>query len=218
LGSRCRRSRSVLVLEPEDVLAAAAGDFSADVLLADAQELAALRTRRLNVFSHGKALGWRNDRKGFRQREADAFSLPARGIRPQYPRPGRIRKTSASPSPNPSFSPDPIPTQLACGDGREEKKAPHPKNLPCPPAASRNPSDPPLTRTTNRVPLQLLRLDLSIKRQGDQGGLHLERSCTTNGCGDCACHCLGVTTEEVVRAVTTLGLHTLDQLRQHTGA
>ena len=50
----------------------------------------------------------------------------------------------------------------------------------------------------------------------------MESPCASNSCNNCterfACHCLGVTTDEVVQAVTTLGLRTLDELRQQTGA
>ncbi|MBI1916997.1 MAG: (2Fe-2S)-binding protein [Planctomycetes bacterium] len=50
----------------------------------------------------------------------------------------------------------------------------------------------------------------------------MESPCTSNGCGDCteryACHCLGITADQVIQAVTTLGLRTLDELRQQTGA
>src|SRR5262249_61232295 len=59
---------------------------------------------------------------------------------------------------------------------------------------------------------------------GLRGGT-LESPCLSNDCGDCndcgnryLCHCLRITEEEVVRAVTVLQLRTLDDLRQHTGA
>ena len=53
-------------------------------------------------------------------------------------------------------------------------------------------------------------------------GTSLENCCPGNGCGDCpgryACRCLRITEEEVVQAVTTLRLRTVDELRRHTGA
>ncbi len=50
----------------------------------------------------------------------------------------------------------------------------------------------------------------------------MDSICTRNDCGSCpgqyVCHCLRITEDEVVGAVTRLGLRTLDELARHTGA
>ncbi len=161
----------------------------------------------------GRALSWHEDSKGStmgNQRLQFTGTRCRPTISSSWQNPQNARLASS----RPLFLP-------LSPKGRGEEIA-SPEKLAAPPAAYQKSVRSALdTRDQSRT-IQLLRLDLSIKRQGDREDCTLESPCTSNGCGGCterfACHCLGVTTEEVVQAVTTLGLRTLDELRQHTGA